>query len=127
MESQGVYFSVRAQAPRDDAGELHIRAYKGPSTECLTAVDDRLKACDLANGDRVRDMQSGSLGIRMLVILAETTFFHLELLHTPVCRVLCGDLQRLGLLRFHWAPPGRTVNDMDIHREETARGLRAPA
>src|SRR6187200_2086356 len=79
------------------------------STGSLTAVDDRLKARNLAKGDRVCDMQGRSLGIRMLVILAIAAFFHFELFHTPARGLLCGELQGLGFLRSHWAPPGLTT------------------
>jgi hypothetical protein len=72
-------------------------------------------------------MQGGSRGIRMLVILAVTAFLHLELSQAPARSVLCGELQRLGFIRFHWAPPGLTMGHIDDHRDRTARGLRAPA
>lgn len=79
-------YAVVGLAPRGDATS---RASSGAA---LTTLDDRLKSRDLTYGDRVCHVQRSALGIRVLVILAETAFSQIQPLHAPFRGLFCGDL-----------------------------------
>ena len=73
-----------------DSGESIALPRRGGAT--LSTVDRGLQPRNLTDRDRVSDVQCRALRIGVLVILTESALAHLELLDTPLRRMLRGHL-----------------------------------